>query len=338
MRLGRPFYLAFMAVVYLHTALAMATTGDTAQDDIAREFSGSPRPINDGAAPPPPPAGCNTTLQEEESSGEIPAGEQCYCPSGATQPVCVLSNSSLCEANLAMEEQSMGSNAQYYDCTCPSGASTPSCVSYYQLCEENLPYYQSDTNQCSCSTSATSAVPSCVSDYQICEENAAQYENGSTTCSCSSTSTQPTCCTQTTVATVTDVPGIAVNPVAGTGVGAIYCANTAMAVENTAQGDTCPASGVVVCAYAICRIWGADGDFTAGADLSFDKNNPSVTYPAGGSYWDYGYCNGPNPAGDCNGEFTIYEGPSGYTGASIMLYNATYAETTYSTVESCVQE
>ena len=335
MHLRRPFYLLCMAVVYLHAALAMAATGDTIQDDITREFSGSPRSINDGSSPPPPPAGCNTTLQQEQAAGQIPSDESCYCPVGATTPTCVVNTNTECQAVLQANQERMGSG---YDCTCPANASTPSCVSYYQLCEENLPYYQSDTNQCSCSQGTTSAVPECVSDYQICEDNAAQYENSSTTCSCSSTSTQPTCCTQSVVATVNDVPGIAVNPVAGTGVGAIYCANTASAVENTAQGYTCPASGITVCAYAICRVWGASGDLTAGESLSFDKDNPSVTYPAGGSYWDWGYCNGPNPAGDCNGEFTIYEGPSSYTGASIMLYNSTYAETTYSTVENCVQE
>ncbi len=195
MHLRRPFYLLFMAVVYLHAALAMATTGDTAQDDIAREFGGSPRPINDGAAPPPPPAGCNTTLQQEQAAGQIPANESCYCPVGATTPTCVVNTNSECQSVLQAEQSRMGAS---YDCTCPSGASTPSCVSYYQLCENNLPYYQNGTNQCSCSQGTTSAVPSCVSDYQICENNAAQYENSNTTCSCSQTSTSPTCCTSTT--------------------------------------------------------------------------------------------------------------------------------------------
>ena len=335
MRLGRPFYLAFMAVVYLHAALAMATTGDTAQDDIAREFGGSPRPINDGAAPPPPPAGCNTTLQQEQAAGQIPANESCYCPVGATTPTCVVNTNSECQAVLQVNQERMGSG---YDCTCPSGASTPSCVSYYQLCEENLPYYQSNTNQCSCSQGATSAVPECVSDYQICEDNAVQYENSSTTCSCSSTSTQPTCCTQEEVATVTDVPGVAIGP-GPVDTGTMYCEDTSKAIENTAQGYTCPGStGIVICGYGVCRDWGSSGGLTYGQTDSFDLSNPSTTYPPNGSYWDWGYCDGPNPAGSCNGWFTVYEGPSGYTSAKIILYNSTYSETTYSTVESCVQE
>lgn len=316
----------------LHGAPAFAT-GDTAQQDIAREFSGASGTNDNGANPTSPPSNCNATLQQEQSAGEIPANESCYCPVGAATPTCVVNTNNECQSVLQDEQARMGS---LYDCTCPSGASTPSCVSYYQLCEDNLPYYQNGTNQCSCSQGTTSAVPSCVSDYQICEDNAAQYENSNTTCSCSQTSTEPTCCTNNVVTTTNEVPGIAVG---GNGLGAIFCGNQSRSVESTAQGETCPAdSGVTVCAYGICRNWTSYGGVMAGADDSYDKSNPSTTYSPTGSYWDWGYCDGPNPAGSCTGWFTVYEGPSSYTGSDLILYNSTYTEYTQSTTQSCVTE
>ncbi|MEY2335181.1 hypothetical protein [Acidithiobacillus ferrianus] len=176
----------------------MAATGDTAQQDIAREFSGALTTNNNGANPIAAPTNCNTALQQEQAAGQISANESCYCQVGATTPTCVQNAASTCQSILPAEESRLGPNAKYYDCTCPSGASTPSCPSYYQLCQDNLQYYQNTTNQCSCANPSTTAVPTCVSDYSICENNAAQYENSNTTCSCSQTNTAPTCCTSTT--------------------------------------------------------------------------------------------------------------------------------------------
>ena len=178
----------------LHGASALAT-GDTAQDDIGREFSGALGTNDNGANPTSPPSNCNATLQQEQSAGEIPASESCYCPVGAATPTCVVNTNNECQSVLQAEQSRMGSS---YDCTCPSGASIPSCSSYYSLCQDNLQYYQNTSNQCSCANPSTTAVPTCVSDYSICENNAAQYENSNTTCSCSQTSTAPTCCTSTT--------------------------------------------------------------------------------------------------------------------------------------------
>ena len=185
-------------IVLLHSGYIWATTGDTAQQDISREFSGAPTTNNNGANPIAAPTDCNAVLQQEEAAGQIPANESCYYQVGATTPTCVQNAASTCQAILPAEESRLGPNAKYYECTCPSGASTPSCPSYYSLCQDNLQYYQNASNQCSCSNPSTTAAPSCVSDYSLCENNAAQYENSNTTCSCSQTSTSPTCCTSTT--------------------------------------------------------------------------------------------------------------------------------------------
>jgi hypothetical protein len=182
-------------VLLLAQSCFPALWGDTIYSDIQREFSGSPLTNNNNGVATPAPQSCEATLTAEEAAGQIPGSESCYCPVGATTPTCVQNTSNQCQAVLADEQQRMGSG---YQCTCPSGASTPQCVSYYQLCEDNLPYYQNGTNQCSCSQGTTSATPVCVSDYQICEQNAGQYENSNTSCSCSQTSTHPTCCTKTT--------------------------------------------------------------------------------------------------------------------------------------------
>ncbi len=182
-------------VLLLAQSCFPALWGDTIYSDIQREFSGSPLTNNNNGVATPAPQSCEATLTAEEAAGQIPGSESCYCPVGATTPTCVQNTSNQCQAVLADEQQRMGSG---YRCTCPSGASTPQCVSYYQLCEDNLSYYQNSTNQCSCSQGTTSATPVCVSDYQICENAAIQYENSSTTCSCSQTSTQPYCCTSTT--------------------------------------------------------------------------------------------------------------------------------------------
>ena len=185
-------------IVLLHSGCIWATTGDTAQQDIAREFSGAPTTNNNGANPIAAPTDCNAVLQQEEAAGQIPANASCYCQVGATTPTCVQNAASTCQSILPAEESRLGPNAKYYDCTCPTGASTPSCPSYYSLCQDNLQYYQNTTNQCSCANPSTTAVPTCVSDYSACEKNAAQYENSNTTCSCSQTSTAPNCCTSTT--------------------------------------------------------------------------------------------------------------------------------------------
>ncbi len=185
-------------IVFLYSGYIWAATGDTAQQDIAREFSGAPTTNNNVANPIAAPTNCNAALQQEEAAGQIPASESCYCQVGATTPTCVQNVASTCQAILPAEESRLGPNAKYYDCTCPSGASTPSCPSYYSLCQDNLQYYQNTTNQCSCANPSTTAVPTCVSDYSACEKNAAQYENSNTTCSCSQTSTAPNCCTSTT--------------------------------------------------------------------------------------------------------------------------------------------
>ncbi|WP_143484192.1 hypothetical protein [Acidithiobacillus marinus] len=185
---------------------AWAYSGDTIQDDIAREFSGGPTsytiPLSAPTQSEPttsPTNNCEATLQQEMGDGQIPTDEQCDCPVGATQPVCTALPASDCPNLLQIEENRLGSDAQYEDCTCPTGASTPQCTSYYQLCKAALPNYQNSTNECTCSQTATSAVPACTSDYSICESRAGSYENSSTTCTCSQTSTEPNCCTTTTV-------------------------------------------------------------------------------------------------------------------------------------------
>lgn len=188
----------------LSAGQAWAYSGDTIQDDIAREFAGGPSsytiPLTPPSQPSPGPStpSCNTLLQQEMAAGEIPADEACYCPVGATQPVCSTYPGGDCPSLLQDTEARLGSNAQYYDCTCASSSATPSCTSYYKLCEANLPNYQNSTNECTCSQNATSAIPTCTSDYSICENNARQYKNSNTYCSCSQTSTNPTCCTTTT--------------------------------------------------------------------------------------------------------------------------------------------
>ena len=187
-----------VSIVFLHSGFLIAATGDTAQQDIAREFSGAPTTNNNGANPIAAPTNCNAVLQQEEAAGQIPANASCYCQVGATTPTCVQNAASTCQSILPAEESRLGPNAKYYDCTCPTGASTPSCPSYYSLCQDNLQYYQNTTNQCSCANPSTTAVPTCVSDYSACEKNAAQYENSNTTCSCSQTSTAPNCCTSIT--------------------------------------------------------------------------------------------------------------------------------------------
>lgn len=180
-------------------------SGDTIQDDIAREFNGAtsytiPLTAPTQSVPTTPPANnCEATLQQEMGDGQIPTDEQCDCPVGATQPVCTALPASDCPNLLQIEENRLGNDAQYYDCTCPTGASTPQCTSYYTLCEAALPNYQNSTNECTCSQTATSAVPACTSDYSICESHAGRYENSNTTCTCSQTSTEPNCCTSTTV-------------------------------------------------------------------------------------------------------------------------------------------
>lgn len=321
------------------SAQAWAYSGDTIQDDIAREFNGATSytiPLTPPAQTTSTSTNCETTLQQENQAGEVPSNEECYCPVGATQPVCSVLPSSDCQDILTAEQERMGSS---YDCTCPTGATSPQCTSYYDLCENNLPYYQNSTDECSCSQSATSAVPECTSDYQICEDNAGQYENSNTTCSCSQYSTEPTCCTNNIVTVSTTVPGISVNSPKD-GVGATFCYNSQRSVENNAYGETCPAdSGITVCAYGICRNWASSGDVMAGAEDSYQLNNPSVTYSPTGSYWDWGYCDGPTQTGSCSGWFTIYEGPStSFTGSNYILYNSSYTEYKQETTQSCVQE
>jgi len=330
-------------IVLIHSGCIWAATGDTAQQDIAREFSGAPTTNNNGVNPIAAPTNCNTALQQEEAAGQIPANESCYCQVGAATPTCVQNAASACQSILPAEESRLGPNAKYYDCTCPSGASTPSCPSYYSLCQDNLQYYQNTSNQCSCANPSTTAVPTCVSDYSICENNAAQYENSNTTCSCSQTSTAPTCCTSTTteeptvVATV--VPGISAG-VSSSSV-SVTCADSSMPTESTGYGPACPgSSGITTCYQGICRTWMNTGGSMYGGAFS-----GGGTYLPTGSYWDWGYCDGPNPAGSCGasgGWFTIYFGPSGYTAPDIITYAPSYTE--YSTVynpvttQSCVTE
>lgn len=138
---------------------AWAYSGDTIQDDIAREFNGATSytiPLS-SPADTRPSATCTETLDAELRDGQLPVGDQCSCPTGATQPVC-MSDSSLCQTNLLVIQERMGSG---YDCSCPAGDSEPQCTSYYDLCEQALPSYQSSTESCSCPTGATSAVPEC---------------------------------------------------------------------------------------------------------------------------------------------------------------------------------
>ncbi|MDD2749916.1 hypothetical protein [Acidithiobacillus sp.] len=186
------------------SAQAWAYSGDTIQDDIAREFNGAtsytiPLSAPTQSVPTTTTANnCETTLQQEMGTGEIPTNEDCYCPVGATQPVCSALPASDCPNLLQIEENRLGTDAQYYDCTCQTGATSPQCTSYYKLCEAALPSYQNSTNECTCSQTATSAVPECTSDYSICESHAGSYENSTTTCTCSQVSTSPDCCTSTT--------------------------------------------------------------------------------------------------------------------------------------------
>jgi hypothetical protein len=193
--------LIFLLLAFLPAEQAFAYSGDTIQDDIAREFSGGPSsytiPLSATAQPAPSASQptCYTTLQQEMSAGEIPSNESCYCPVGATQPVCTAYPGGDCQTLLQDTEERLGSQAQYYDCSCASSSATPQCTSYYQLCETNLPSYQNSTNECTCSQTATSAIPACTSDYSICESNASRYESSNTNCACSQTSTQPYCCT-----------------------------------------------------------------------------------------------------------------------------------------------
>ncbi|MBE7562796.1 hypothetical protein H7F10_07500 [Acidithiobacillus sp. HP-6] len=182
------------------SAQAWAYSGDTIQDDIAREFSGATSYTIPLSAPTqsvpttPPTNNCETTLQQEMGTGEIPTNEDCYCPVGATQPVCSALPASDCPNLLQIEENRLGTDAQYYDCTCPTGATSPQCTSYYKLCEAALPSYQNSTNECTCSQTATSAVPECTSDYSICESSAGNYDNSTTSCSCDQNSPDPLCC------------------------------------------------------------------------------------------------------------------------------------------------
>lgn len=322
---------------------AWAYSGDTIQDDIAREFNGATSytiPLTPPAQTTSTSTNCETTLQQENQAGEVPSNEECYCPVGATQPVCSVLPSSDCQDILTAEQERMGSS---YDCTCPTGATSPQCTSYYDLCENNLPYYQNSTDECSCSQSATSAVPECTSNYQICEDNAGQYENGSTTCSCSQYTTEPTCCKSTT----TEVPSTVATVVPGISAGvsssavSVYCADSSMPTESTGYGPACPgSSGITTCYQGICRTWMNTGGSMYGGPFS-----GGGTYQPTGSYWDWGYCDGPNSAGSCGasgGWFTIYFGPSGYTGPDVITYAPSYTE--YSTVynpvttQSCTQE
>ncbi|MDX5933852.1 hypothetical protein [Acidithiobacillus thiooxidans] len=181
-------------------------SGDTIQDDIAREFNGATSYTIPLSAPTqsvpetaPTASNCEDTLQQEMGTGEIPTTEECYCPVGATQPVCSALPESDCPSLLADEEQRLGTDLQYYDCTCPPGANSPQCTSYYNLCEAALPSYQNSTNECTCSQTATSAVPSCESDYDICESSVGNYDNSTTSCSCDQNSPDPLCCEKSPV-------------------------------------------------------------------------------------------------------------------------------------------
>lgn len=230
----RPWKIALpFGLLLLSVGQAWAYTGDTVQEDIKREFSGQTSytiPLSAPSEPSPASTPCSTTLDQEMAAGEIPANENCSCPTGATQPVCTSNASNVCQELLVYDRADP--SYQYDECSCAPEAGTPTCVSFHQLCEENLPNYQTTSNQCSCPTNMTDAVPECQSDYSICEENlpsyqnstnecscsegmttttpscesdydicennARQYENGSTTCSCNQNSTEPTCCTTVT--------------------------------------------------------------------------------------------------------------------------------------------
>ncbi len=288
-------------------------SGDTIQDDIAREFNGATSytiplsaPTQSVPATAPTASNCEDTLQQEMGAGEIPTTEECYCPVGATQPVCSALPESDCPSLLADEEQRLGTDLQYYDCTCPPGANSPQCTSYYKLCEAALPSYQNSTNECTCSQTATSAVPSCESyydlceanlpnyqtssnectcshgatsalpdcntDYNICEQNAVQYENSSTTCTCSQTNTSPDCCTSTTTQ---------------------QCSTTQQCTTvQTLTGYSCPGS---YGGHALAGMWcSSNSKYEEGA-----SSVPANFCPPGNApecaYWYYVYPGPSNP-------------------------------------------
>jgi hypothetical protein len=246
---------------------AWAYSGDTIQDDIAREFNGAtsytiPLSAPTQSVPTTPPANnCETTLQQEMGTGEIPTDEECYCPVGATQPVCTALPESDCPSLLTDEEQRLGTDLQYYDCTCPPGANSPQCTSYYKLCEAALPSYQNSTNECTCSQTATSAVPECTSDYSICESHAGSYENSSTTCTCSQTNTSPDCCTSTTTqqcsttqqcTTVQTLTGYSCpGSYAGHALAGMWCSSNSKYEEGASSvpANFCPPGNAPECAY-----------------------------------------------------------------------------------------
>lgn len=246
--------------------------------------------------------------------------DECSCsnPTKSATPNCI-SYYQLCEENLPTAQADNPDD----ECWCddPQTNATPHCESDYDICEsaEEQDIEENPYQECSCPAGSTT--PSCESYYDICESNASQYENSNTSCTCSQTSVDPTCCsTNTTQVCSTEnstTDGITVE-FAKDGVGAIFCSNSSYStVTENPNGDgagpTCPASsGITVCAYGVCRSFGSSGGSMAGFGDSYDKSNPSTTYSPFGSYWDWGYCDGPTQAGSCanGGWFTIFEGPT----------------------------
>jgi len=169
---------------------------DSVYDAFHREYSGTYTPSTN-TPPPAAPQTCSQILNTETLEGHITAGESCSCPPGATQPVCV-QPSAYCSSMINQIENTP--NGKYEQCVCSSPTSGfPTCTTYYQLCENNLPKYQTQYNTCSCHNPQTTAQPHCISYYQICINNlnAAMASNPNQECYCPDPATasqqQPQC-------------------------------------------------------------------------------------------------------------------------------------------------
>ncbi len=160
---------------------------------------------------------CSQILNNEINAGDIPAGEFCSCPTGATTPQCYNDNAQICQELLTADEANPKIE-DYYSCKCATGSGTPTCTSYYKLCEDNLPTYTSKypDDECTCSNPDTTATPNCVSYYQLCEDNLStvQADNPDDVCSCTDpqTTANPSCESDYDVCTSAADADMASNP------------------------------------------------------------------------------------------------------------------------------
>jgi len=195
-KIQRPYSApGFRPVMFGTMIYPNSSTNDSTNQAVVREYSGSTTAATN--TPPNIPQTCSQILNTEQLQGKIQPGESCSCPPGATQPVCV-QPTDYCTSMINQIENTP--NGKYEQCVCASpNSGFPVCTPYYQLCENNLPQYQTQYNTCSCQNPQTTAQPYCESYYQICINNlnAAMASNPNQQCYCPDPATasqqQPQC-------------------------------------------------------------------------------------------------------------------------------------------------